>query len=115
MLRLGQVSSKYSRVNSSIQDSPSPSYIRCLRAASLPHLLAHSLALTCLGQLDATTAPRLAATLAAEPRETWAELQRPIGDEVIRRVAPTCILVASLTAAEEMLWLLTVCAGSRHP
>lgn len=86
MLRLGQVSSKYSRVNSSIQDSPSPSYIRCLRAASLPHLLAHSLALTCLGQLDATTAPRLAATLAAEPRETWAELQRPIGDEVIRRV-----------------------------
>ena len=71
------------------------------------------------GQLDAATAPRLAAALATEPqdmhKETWAELQRPIGDEVIRRVAPTCILVASLTAAEEMLWLLTVCAGSRHP
>ena len=82
-------------------------YTRLILASYSPH--------TRRGQLDAATAPRLAAALATDPQETWAELQRPIGDEVIRRASPTCILVASLTAAEEMLWLLTVCAGPRHP
>ena len=50
-----------------------------------------------LGQLDEAMAPHLAALLASAPLEAWAELQRPVGDEVERRVAAQ--LVASCEEA----------------